>query len=136
MGIEVKVTRGSAANKPPHGAPCNQCGLCCQASRCPLAQFVFKLPEIGRCPALSYDADGLSVCGLVAEPQTHAPFVVMRWGIEVVRTAARHLIGSGLGCDARINGEVPDQAFYARLREHDCRNARRTKTSLKIWGRT
>ena len=132
MPIEVVVPRALAAKKPPHGAPCNRCGLCCIASLCPLAQHVFR-KELGPCPALSYDADG-SRCGLVDDPMRHARLTTMRNGVEATRTAAKHLIGSATGCDARINGEPKNEAFYAELLRWDERNERRTKAAKKIWG--
>ena len=66
-------------NKPPHGAPCTRCGLCCVASLCSLAQHVFAAPaRPGPCPALLMNGDESS-CGLVvgsvapdAAPDQHA----------------------------------------------------------------
>jgi hypothetical protein len=44
------------------------------------------------------------------------------------------MIASGLGCDARINGEPPDEAFYARGREWDRKTSKATKQAKKTWG--
>src|SRR6266536_4208581 len=55
--------------KPPHGSPCNRCGLCCMATICNLGQHVFSRAEYpGPCPALEKVGDEY-VCGLVAQPR-------------------------------------------------------------------
>lgn len=125
--------RGTLDKKPPHGAPCNRCGLCCVATLCPLGRHIFKR-EHGRCPALSYDASGLSSCGLVTEPAKFAMGVALRAGIQVASDAAKHLIGSLTGCDARFNGEPKNEAFYAELRAHDRRTAAITVRARRVWG--
>ena len=123
---------GTLQKKPPHGQPCNRCGLCCVATLCPLARHVFRR-ELGPCPALEY-ADGQSVCGLVAHPMRHAPRVAFQAGVEAAQAAAEILIGSGTGCDARFNGETPDQDFYGRLREWDHKHRAETRRARKVWG--
>ena len=124
--------KGTLEKKPPHGSPCNRCGLCCVATLCPLARVVFGR-SLGPCPALSYDADG-SRCGLVDEPMKYAMKVTMKSGVEATRSAAKQLIGSSLGCDARFNGEPIDEAFYGRLRDHDRKTASVTRKAKKVWG--
>lgn len=118
--------------KPPHGQPCTRCGLCCVATICPLGQHVFGR-KIGPCPALSYDDQG-SICGLIADPMKWFPIRAIALGVDHLKKAARHLIGSSTGCDARFNGEKPDQAFYARLIEHDRQTISLTRWSKRVWG--
>lgn len=132
--------KGTLEKKPPHGAPCNRCGLCCVASLCPLAARVFRgkaltpgIHEPGPCPALSFDHDGQSVCGLVADPARFALGIVLRAGVDAAVAAAKQLIGSGTGCDARMNGEPKNEAFYLELERHDRRTAAQTRTAHKIW---
>jgi hypothetical protein len=117
--------------KPPHGAPCNRCGLCCMATLCPLAQHVFG-HEQGPCPALSFNPEG-SVCGLVDDPMRFARTITTKNGTGKTSAAAAHLIGSGTGCDARFNGEPPDLDFYAKLSAWDDAHVAETAAAKKIW---
>lgn len=135
MPIEVAVPRQMVERKPPHGSPCNRCGACCYASLCPLGKKVFR-QEIGPCPALLW-APGHpeAACGLVNEPQNYYPLAVLRaGGVEEARQAAALLVGSGTGCDARINGEPKNEAFYLQLRIWDRKNAAAVKAARKTWG--
>lgn len=84
----VPIPRGALDHKPPHGAPCNRCGVCCMVTLCKLASPIFGF-EIGRCPALLQKRDGSYECGLVAS--TTSP----------LKEAALLIIGAGDGCDAR-----------------------------------
>jgi hypothetical protein len=106
--------------KPKHGSPCNQCGLCCIATVCPLGSIVFGKSN-GPCPALEWEG-GESRCGLVT--QNTGP----------VAEAAAHLIGAGTGCDARFNGEPPDMGFYLKLIREDFLKKEKTAWAKKIWG--
>jgi hypothetical protein len=127
------ASRQQLQNKPPHGQPCNNCGLCCVGTLCPLARHVFH-HELGPCPALEYDGDQ-SVCGLVAHPERHAPIETFKAGGPAkAAAAARVLIGAGVGCDARFNGEVSDEAFRASLRQWDHDHRRDVKVARKAWG--
>ena len=107
------------AMKPKHGEPCTRCGICCIASLCPLAEHIFgKRP--GPCPALFFDDKG-SCCGLVETPGESG-------------LAAKHLIGSGNGCDCRVNGEPGNPEFYKKLEDYDRKNAAQTARAKTIWG--
>lgn len=74
---------------------------------CEVGEQVFRRTQ-GPCPALSFDDANNSVCGIVEETTNRE-----------MRAAAKHLIGSGLGCDARFNGEPINHSFNDRLRQHD-----------------
>ena len=124
--------RGTLDKKPRHGQPCNSCGLCCVATLCPLGRSVFNRTT-GPCPALSYK-DGRSQCGLIVQPMTFARVRALTHGVAKVAAAAVLLIGAGLGCDARFNGEQPDEAFYGRLRIWDRENRSKTNAAKRIWG--
>jgi hypothetical protein len=132
MKPSVQIRPGELDRKPRHGEPCNSCGLCCRATLCPLGQWVFR-QHLGPCPALRV-TDGKSSCGLVAEPARHALQVVLKNGAQKASEAALHLIGSGHGCDARFAGEKPDEAFYARLRQHDRETRAQSRAAKKVWG--
>ena len=132
MPVGFAVPKVLLDKKPPHGEPCTRCGLCCVASLCPLAKRVFG-DRPGPCPALSYDETPGSVCGLVATPEKFAWAVVLRHGREAAGAAARYLIGSATGCDARVNGEKPNRDFYARLRIWDRKNRRHIDAAKQVW---
>jgi hypothetical protein len=109
------------------------------ATLCPLARKVFGF-EVGRCPALVWSPDNLeAACGLVVDPMRYAPTsvalqVARRATIEETAAATSLLVGSGTGCDARINGEPADRAFYDRLRIWDRKNVSAVRRAKKIWG--
>lgn len=78
-----------APEKPPVGAGCNGCGICCCLSACPLSRFLLGHHE-GKCPALTW-RENRYVCGLVVAPTGIARYLphrlVLRW------------IAAGYGCD-------------------------------------
>ena len=134
MPIQVRVPRSMAERKPPHGTPCNRCGACCYATLCPLGQKVFRR-EIGPCPALVWSpGNPEAACGLVIEPAKHYPLAALRAGTEQASRDAALLVGSGTGCDARINGEPKDEEFYLALRIWDRKNAAAVRAARKTWG--
>jgi len=126
MSPSFAAPRGALDRKPKHGQPCNGCGLCCVASLCQLGQHVFHRQALpGPCPALVevVGADHPTfVCGLTVV------------GDPAYRAAAKTIIGAGLGCDARFNGEPPDRDFYMRLAEDDATRADEIKAAKKLWG--
>ncbi len=78
-----------APAKPPHGAPCNGCGLCCLAEPCPLG-MVLSRRRSGRCVALRWDEGrGRYLCGALDRP----------W----LAPLARRWIAAGSGCDAQLS---------------------------------
>lgn len=135
MPVQVAVPRQMIERKPPHGSPCNRCGACCYATLCPLGKKVFRR-EIGPCPALLWHPGVTeAACGLVNEPATYYPLAVLRaGGDEEARRDAALLVGSGTGCDARINGEPRNEAFYRELRLWDRKNAAAVRAARKTWG--
>lgn len=122
MKTAFLASRELLKQKPPHGAPCTRCGLCCVATLCPLALHVFG-ERAGPCPALLWDAANKSACRLTTDARLPEP----------MRAAALHLIGSGTGCDARFNGEPINHAFYDQLREHDRLTAKQTSAAREQW---
>jgi hypothetical protein len=126
------VPREQLQRKPPHGDPCNRCGLCCLATLCPLGQRVFK-QQSGPCPALTFDEAKQAHCGMAEEPQKFAPVTCFAHGLKAAREAALLLIGSGCGCDARFNGEPARQSFYAELLEWDHANRAAIRKAKRIW---
>ncbi|QXN71181.1 hypothetical protein RCDURKIN_125 [Rhodobacter phage RcDurkin] len=89
-------------DKPPYGSPCNGCGHCCRAEVCPVGAMLFEQED--NCPALTL-MDNKYVCGLVAAPAAFFPHVDPS-DAHKVSAAVSYLLGAGLGCDARVRGEV------------------------------
>jgi len=86
-GWQVVHWHPEAPPKPPEGAPCNGCGLCCLAEPCPLGMLVSRR-RTGACVALRWSAaDGRYLCGMVADPgavtgftlETAVALARMRW---------------------------------------------------------
>lgn len=78
-------------DKPPIGAPCNGCGICCKIVVCMNGAFVQGLVNTfgdtvpGPCPALVKRVDGSHSCGIVMNPKKylkHRPYPadVMNFG--------------------------------------------------------
>jgi hypothetical protein len=99
-----------APPKPPEGAPCNGCGVCCLAEPCPVGMLVSRKRR-GACDLLRWSqAEGRYLCGLLGGAGE-------RGGGGGGRAAslwqrawlawARRLIAAGDGCDAGIEIE-PD----------------------------
>lgn len=118
--------------KPPHGAPCNNCGQCCRAELCPLGAVVFGR-ERGPCPALEPIAGGGEGCGLVMSPQKYArPREVLEFGAPALTVAAIALIGAGRGCDAQLAGEPENTEFRRSMVKQ--RDRRGVDKALRTWG--
>lgn len=97
-----------APPKPPEGAPCNGCGVCCLAEPCPVGMLVSRKRH-GACVLLRWsDAQGRYVCGLLAEADEAAMRAVPPWR-RLWRAWARRLISAGSGCDASIEVGLPKQ---------------------------
>jgi hypothetical protein len=95
-----------APPKPPPGAACNGCGVCCTAEPCP-AGILLTLRLRGRCRMLRYDDPAQRCrCGLM--PQAQAPRRMARaaalraWPHRVARTLVARWIGVGRGCDSTV----------------------------------
>lgn len=78
-----------APSKPPWGAPCNGCGLCCLAQPCPLGMVLSRRMH-GACVALRWsEHQQRYLCTALAHPL---------WG-----RLARRWIAAGIGCDAHVD---------------------------------
>src|SRR4249920_752393 len=134
MGTPVRVRRAAVAMKPPHGSPCNRCGVCCESALCPLAAHVLQRPQWGSggCPALK-GQPGATVCGMVAEPARWSPVKTAIHGEAAMQEAATLLILASDGCDARINGEPINTAFNAKLDRLDRERAADVAKARRLW---
>lgn len=94
-----------APPKPPEGAPCNGCGVCCLAEPCPVGMLVSRKRR-GACDLLRWSrGQGRYVCGLLvdgrqADEGLDGP--TMRLVRRLWLAWARRLISAGSGCDASI----------------------------------
>ena len=93
-----------APPKPPVGAACNGCGLCCLAEPCPLGMWVSRRRS-GACAVLRWsDAQQRYLCGVVqdaARAADHAPGW-RRWRGRLWQALVRRWIAAGAGCDADL----------------------------------
>lgn len=94
--------------KPPIGAPCNGCGLCCQIQVCSCGSYLLGLVErygeraAGPCPVLTPKGDGFA-CGLILRPKD---LIQSDRGVTSLREAVSILIGADAGCDEA--GDEPE----------------------------
>lgn len=105
-GSPVIWIEPAAPAKPPEGAPCNGCGLCCLAEPCPLGMLVSRR-RTGACVALRWStADGRYLCGMVADPGAVTGWN-RPWAVRWQKALARRWIAAGVGCDARLQALPP-----------------------------
>lgn len=92
-----------APEKPRWGKPCNGCGFCCAAVRCPLAiELIGDGPA--PCPAMEFE-DGRFWCGLVRNASKHTEKVPP--GTDaVVGFLLKPLFGTGCDSDDPEDSEV------------------------------
>lgn len=87
-----------APAKPPAGAACNGCGVCCAAEPCPLGVLLSRRRH-GACRALQWSDDERRYrCGVVAEPRRF----VRRWPAAWTRRLALRWIAASQGCDCTL----------------------------------
>lgn len=98
MGIREAVDETGAGppRKPPEGAACNGCGLCCAVQLCPLA-LEFLDAAAAPCPAMEF-ADGRFWCGLARRPSRY--FGVPAFSNRMLRPMVHEALSIGEGCDA------------------------------------
>lgn len=103
-----------APAKPPEGAPCNGCGVCCLMQPCPLG-IVLSGTRTGACAALRWrDDTARYVCGALAEPgsvvQSRLP-EGLAWLSRplsfVLPRLAHRWIAAGIGCDSSLQPLAP-----------------------------
>jgi hypothetical protein len=90
----------AAPDKPPQGAPCNGCGVCCASAPCPLG-MLFSFRTQGRCARLRYDAAAAHYrCGLLPDTGSRATHWLGGIGTGLAAKLVRRWIGAGIGCDS------------------------------------
>ena len=95
---KVILLRTDAPAKPPTGAACNGCGLCCAHQPCPMGMLLSRRRR-GRCRALAWhSAERRYVCGVLAQPRRWLPWLPAGLG----RRLAARWISAAQGCDAAL----------------------------------
>jgi hypothetical protein len=81
------------------------------------------------------DADGKSMCGLIASPELFAPVQTMIHGKDAMSAGAAVLVGAGHGCDSARPWEF-DQTISNVLRRKvmSAGGAARTASARRVWG--
>ena len=88
-----------APDKPPYGAPCNGCGICCAAGPCPVA-LVFLFQFKGQCRALLWHEETRRyLCGMAVSPDRYVRLIPEKWRKGSGRFFASR-IAAGAGCDS------------------------------------
>lgn len=94
-GTRVIHIEPAAPPKPPVGAPCNGCGVCCLAEPCPVGVLLSRRRR-GACTMVLWaDGQGRYLCGALVRVQS--------WPAGLARPATallRRWIAAGAGCDA------------------------------------
>ncbi|MBT9608767.1 hypothetical protein [Aquabacterium sp.] len=115
----IHIHPGAPA-KPPLGAPCNGCGVCCLAEPCPAGMLVSRKRH-GACDALVWSeasdtAPARYQCGLMlrAAGPEGPDWRAGPWWRRVWLAWVRRLISAGSGCDASLDVLTqPDRAAPA-----------------------
>lgn len=110
-GKSVRWIHPDAPAKPPVGAACNGCGVCCLWKPCPLG-MVLSRRCTGACVALRWDdAQRRYRCGALLEPASALGWKGRpwpRWLQTWVRRGLARWIAAGRGCDADVQVESAD----------------------------
>ncbi len=109
---EVIHLHAGAAAKPPFGAACNGCGVCCATEPCPLG-MILSARRRGACAALRWNPAGSRYsCGAVSAPATVLP-AVLRPLAPLFGRLARRWISAGSGCDTTLTTHPDDAGIEA-----------------------
>lgn len=104
----------AAPPKPPEGAACNGCGVCCLAQPCPVGMLLSRRRR-GACQALRWDAlQSVYRCGAITEPRAVVQAALPR-GLQclaplpaaVLGRLARRWVAAGQGCDSDLQPQPP-----------------------------
>lgn len=103
----------AAPPKPPEGAPCNGCGVCCLAQPCPVGMLLSRRRR-GACQALRWDAvQTVYRCGAITEPRAVVQAALphgLQWLAPVPAAVLGHLarrwVAAGQGCDSDLQPQA------------------------------
>jgi hypothetical protein len=114
---QIIFIQPDAPAKPPPGAPCNGCGVCCLVAPCPLG-MVLSRRRTGACVALRWQSQTRQYrCGALSEPlallQQGLPrrlqWLAPRLAPGLTQLAGRW-IAVGQGCDSSVEPQRPAAA--------------------------
>lgn len=115
--MQTILIHPAAPSKPPEGAPCNGCGVCCLAQPCPVGMLLSRRRH-GACGALRWDAaQSVYRCGAITAP--HAAVVDalppwLRWlapvPVALLKRLARRWVAAGQGCDSDLQPQATPPA--------------------------
>jgi hypothetical protein len=134
MSVLVALPKGMIDSKPPHGSPCNKCGICCMSWKCELGRWLFG-DTVSRCPALKIVPGGYE-CGVIHDPRSYDSIRTAIHGEDRMRKSALLITRAGQGCDARVNGESINHAFNSQLDRDDAKRRRAWREARQAWGIT
>lgn len=99
MGHTVIHLHPAAPAKPPVGAACNGCGVCCAWAPCPLGVLLSRRLR-GPCTALRWDGErALYRCAAVQPRPGQPPRAARR----LLAWLAARWIAAGVGCDCSLD---------------------------------
>ncbi|MDP2368937.1 hypothetical protein [Rhodoferax sp.] len=107
-GLVIHIHAG-APPKPPEGAPCNGCGVCCLLEPCPLGVLLTGRRR-GACAAVQWDEMARHYrCAAVAAPTEALNRALPSWlhgaspvGAALLTRFAPRWIAAGTGCDSSV----------------------------------
>src|SRR3990167_9116863 len=107
-GRVIHIQPGAPA-KPPEGAPCNGCGVCCLLEPCPLGMLLSGRRR-GACLAVQWDVVARRYrCAAVMTPMEVVKRVLPHWlhasspaGAALLSRLAPRWIAAGKGCDSSV----------------------------------
>jgi MinD superfamily P-loop ATPase len=100
MAAQVILLHPTAPAKPPLGAACNGCGVCCLAEPCPIGMLLSRRRS-GACARLRWDGQRYR-CGALDGASRWRRRLVARW------------IGAGRGCDSSAQVQPADDDAIGR----------------------
>jgi hypothetical protein len=93
--LAIRRVTDSIPAKPPEGADCNGCGLCCVLQLCDLAVEFLKA-DAAPCPVLEFAA-GRFWCGLARNPSRYLD--IPCFADKFIRPMVHQALSIGEGCD-------------------------------------
>lgn len=112
----------AAPAKPPVGAPCNGCGVCCLLEPCPLGVLLSGRRR-GACVAVRWDDMTQRYrCGAIMAPEDvlasrlpRRPSRLRSVGARLLLRFASRWIAAGQGCDSSLQVQAVDAASKALI---------------------
>lgn len=118
----------TAPAKPPWGAPCNGCGVCCLIEPCPLGVLLSRRRR-GACVALRWSpVDQIYRCGAIIMPQAvlNQRLPRLLWLLRrpltwLLQRGAARWVADGVGCDCDVEA-APVETGTGHASAYDSRS--------------